>query len=189
MASVYRKSITRAIPANAELFFGKDGLEYARLAPLKSARSKKPRIATVIVGKDGSKRIRIASGTYIAKFRNHLGKVLEVSTGHTSEEAAITKLNELVREQELLKRGVITQKEVAIGDSQSTPLEASLIAYEQSLESAGRTSSYVTDVGQKIRRLINECKFNKFADVTREGMEKWLSDQTKKQVAPITRNK
>jgi len=98
MASVFRKQFTQAIPRTAELFVDKDGIEYAKLKPSRSGKSKKSRIVRVIVGQDGSKRVSVMSGKFVAKFRDHTGVLREVPAGQSDESAAMAKLNEIVRE-------------------------------------------------------------------------------------------
>ena len=51
----------------------------------------------------------------------------------------MAKLNELVREQELLGRGVITVHEVEIGNNQLIATADHLTTYLQSMGSAGRS--------------------------------------------------
>jgi len=48
MASVFRKQFTQAIPKTAELFVDKDGIEYAKLKPSRSGKSKKSRIVSAM---------------------------------------------------------------------------------------------------------------------------------------------
>ena len=76
MGSVYRKSYTKPIPKGAE-FIVRQGV---RLARWKDA-SGKSRTAPVTTGQDGTERIRIESGTFIAKYRDGDGIVVEAPTG------------------------------------------------------------------------------------------------------------
>ena len=70
MASVYRKTVTRKLPAGAELFTRK-GERFARWKDGKGKRQTAP----VFEGRDGSLRVRMESGTYIAKYRDGQGIV------------------------------------------------------------------------------------------------------------------
>ncbi len=188
MASVFRKQFTQAIPKTAELFVDKDGIEYAKLKPSKTGKGKKSRIVRVIVGQDGTKRLSVMSGKFIPKFRDHKGVLREVTTGQSDESAAIAKLNELVREQELLSRGVITIQEVEIGNNQSIATADHLASYLQSMRSAGRSDIHVADTKQKIESLVADCSFFKLSAIRREPMEKWLVARVKEKMAPRTRN-
>ena len=98
MGSVYKKTVTRLLPSGAELFT-KAGQSFARWKPAKG----KARSAKVTTGKDGSPRIVVESGTYIAKFRDGSGIVCEVSTGCRDEGAARSILSKLERRAELVK--------------------------------------------------------------------------------------
>lgn len=78
MGTVFKKTVTKPLPAGAELFI-KNGERYARWKPTKG----KARTAPVTTGRDGSERIVVTVGTYIAKFRDGSGLVCEV--GASSE--------------------------------------------------------------------------------------------------------
>ena len=71
-------------------------------------------------GKDGSQRIVVESGTYVAKYRDGSGLVHTVSTGCRDEGAARSVLGELERRAELVKSGVMTACEDAIAEHRST---------------------------------------------------------------------
>ena len=114
MGSVYRKSVTRPLPAGAELFT-KAGGQYARWKPAKG----KTRTAKVTTGKDGSLRILDEAGTYIAKFRDGSGYVCEVSTGCRDLDAARSILSKLERRAELVRSEVISPAEAATADHAS----------------------------------------------------------------------
>ena len=98
MGSVFRKSVTRPLPAGAELFT-KRGEQFARWKPSKG----RARTAKVTTGKDGSPRILDEAGTFTAKYRDGSGLICEVSTGCRDQDAARSILSKLERRAELVK--------------------------------------------------------------------------------------
>lgn len=83
MGTVYRKTFTKPLPADAELFTRK-GERFARWKDSKG----KPRTAPLTVGEDGPDRIVVKAGTYTAKYRDGSGVVMEHATGCRDETAA-----------------------------------------------------------------------------------------------------
>ena len=76
MGTVYKPTSTKPLPSNGELFTSK-GETFARVKPPKGRAITYP----VMTGKDGSQRIVVESGTYVAKYRDGSGLVHMVSTG------------------------------------------------------------------------------------------------------------
>ena len=95
MGSVFKKHFTKPLPSNAEVFIAK-GATFARVKP-QTGRAVTYRVTT---GEDGSQRIVVESGTYVAKYRDGSGLVHTVSTGCRDEGAARSMLNELERRAE-----------------------------------------------------------------------------------------
>ena len=124
MGSVYKKTYTKPLPSNSELFT-KLGEQFARW---KSAKGK-TQTAKLTTGQDGSQRIVVESGTYVAKYRDGSGIVCEVSTGCRDEAAARSVLNQLERRAELVKSGVISEAEDSITDQQAVPLTEHFAAF------------------------------------------------------------
>ena len=81
------------------------------------------------MGKDGSERIVIESPYYVAKYRDGAGVVRVEATGCRDETAARQVLADLERRAELVRSGVMTAAEAAIGDHQAAPLAEHLDAY------------------------------------------------------------
>ena len=65
MGTVYKKTATKPLPAGAELLT-KHGERFARWKPSKG----KTRTAPVTTGRDGTERIVVTAGTYLAKYRD-----------------------------------------------------------------------------------------------------------------------
>ena len=76
MGTVYRKTVTKPLPAGAEIFTRK-GERFARWKDAKG----KTRTAGLTTSKDGADRIVITASTFMAKYRDGSGLVVEVATG------------------------------------------------------------------------------------------------------------
>lgn len=172
MGAVYRKTVTKPLPAGAE-FFVRKGQRFVRWRDAKG----RLRTAGLTVGNDGSERIVIEAGTYTAKFRDGAGVVQEVATGCRDETAARRVLGDLERRAELVKSGVMTAAEDSIADHQSSSLERHLAAYEVHLESAGTTKKYRGETLGRFRTFAAECNFLRLADLNRQVLEGWLVQQ------------
>ena len=76
MGSLFKKTVTRPLPPGAEIIT-RQGERLARWRDEK----RKMRTAPVTTGQNGADRIREESGTYVGRYRDGSGLVVEVSTG------------------------------------------------------------------------------------------------------------
>src|SRR5262245_44752711 len=109
MGTVYRKTVTKAVPAGAEVVTRKG----SRFARWKDRRGR-TRTAPLTVGQGGADRIVIESAKFVAKYRDGGGVVREVPTGCRDEVAARQVLADLERKAELVRSGVITAAEESV---------------------------------------------------------------------------
>ena len=140
MATVYRKTFTKPLPAVVERFIRK-GERFARWKD----RNGKTRTAKVTTGKDGSERIIVEATTYIAKFRNGAGHVVEASTGCKTRDGALSVLKGLTDRSEKVRSGILTGAEDAISGHQQTPLGEHFDDYVEHLAAKGVTAGRVAD--------------------------------------------
>ncbi len=95
MGSVSKKTVTRPLPPNAEIIV-RQGV---RLARWRDARGR-VKTAPLTIGKDGTERIRDESATYVARYRDGNGLLVEVSTGCRDKSAAESERADLRRRAE-----------------------------------------------------------------------------------------
>ena len=169
MGTVYRKTVTKALPAGAELFIRK-GQRFARWKDAKG----KTRTAKLTTASDGADRIVIQAGTFTAKYRNGAGLVVETATGCHDETAARRTLGELERRGELVKSGVMTTAEDAISDHQPTALVEHFDAYRAFHTAKGLNAVRIKNTRARLVRLATDCGFRRLADLTADALEKWL---------------
>jgi hypothetical protein len=92
VGSVFKKAVTKPLPAGAETFVRK-GQRCARWTDRRGKR----RTAPLTAGKGGAERVVIESSRYYAKYRDGAGVVRVVPTGCRDEAAARQVLADLQR--------------------------------------------------------------------------------------------
>jgi integrase len=182
MGTVYKKTVTKALPPGAELVQRKG----ERLARWK--RRGKTRTAPLTTGKDGSDRIVIESSKWFAKYRDGDGVVRVVPTKCRDETAARQVLADLERKAELVRSGVMTAAEAGIGQHQATPLEEHLVAYLAYLEAKEACKEHRSERERQLRRIAKDCGFQRLADLKRTALENWLTLQVRNGMGARTRN-
>ena len=183
MGTVYKKTVTKPIPNGAELFT-KNGKRYARWKP----STGKVRTQLVKTGRNGSDRITVTVGTYIAKYRDGSGLVCEVSTGCRDEDAARSVLGKLERRAELVKAEVITTAEAATADHQSTPLADHFATYHEHRTAKGLNAIRIANTKSRLKRLAAECNFRRLADCSADALTHWLAHQQTQKMSAGNRN-
>ena len=208
MGAVFKKHVTRALP------FGATVSNKRRRATVKELR-RDPEQATVaeqvatwrdrtgekhsgvvILGADGSQRVRVESGTYYAKFRDGDGLVQELPTGCRDKQAAQAKLSELERMADRVKVGVVTSIELATVASESKPINRHIADYLKHLANKRgkgkrkRTSPrHVSNVTTALNRIVRDCGFNKLSDIQAEAVASWVTAGLERdELAPRTFN-
>jgi len=183
MGSVYRKTVTRALPHGAELFTRQGG-QFARWKPAKG----RAKTAKVTIGKNGTLRILQESGTYMAKYRDGLGYVIEKSTGCRDEDAARSVLSKLERRAELVKADVISASEDAIADHQTTPLADHFAEYQNHLRARETSPVRVANMKSQFDRVSGDCCFRRLSELNADKLTKWLLEREAEGMSAATRN-
>jgi hypothetical protein len=183
MGAVFKKTVTKAMPAGAETFARK-GERFARWKD----RRGKTRTAPLTTGEDGSERIVIESSRYFAKYRDGGGVVRVVPTRCRDETAARQVLAELERKAELVRSGVMSASEAAVSEYQSAQLGEHIDAYDSYLQAKDACETHRTYTGRYLRRIAAECSFATLADLRRGALERWLAAQAAEGAAAKTRN-
>ncbi|MGO9109108.1 MAG: tyrosine-type recombinase/integrase, partial [Thermoguttaceae bacterium] len=183
MGAVYRKTVTKPIPPDAEIS-ERQGKRYARWRDCKG----KARSAPLTKGNGGADRIIIKARTYTAKYRDGSGIVREVATGCRDEAAARSILGDLERRAELVKGNVLSADEDAMIDYQSVPVVEHLAAYMVHLQAKGDSEVHLGDTRRLASRVITDCRFVDLGDISHDTMERWLVQKTAEGMGSRTRN-
>jgi integrase len=183
MGTVYRKTFTKPLPADAELFVRK-GERFARFKDAKG----RSRTEAVTAGTDGADRLLIVAGTYTAKYRDGSGVVREVATGCRDKTAAESVLGELERRAELVKAGVMTSAENTATSFLDVLVADHLSAYLDHMRASDTCETYRQNTERQLRRVFAECSFVRLADLDVNRVERWLSNATAEGMGARTRN-
>jgi integrase len=88
----------------------------------------------------------------------------------------------------LVRSGVISAAEAAVGDHHSTPLARHFAAFDEYHQAKGVTKIHREDTGRYLNRLATDCAFGTLADLRREALERWLAQRTAEGMSARTRN-
>jgi integrase len=183
MANVFKKIVTRPLPRDAEIITRKG----VRLARWRDGKGKL-RTSPVTTGKDGAERIRDESSTYVARYRDGTGQVVEVSTGCRDKSAAEHVLADLKWKAERIRSGLLTPAEARTAEHLATPISEHFDAYLNALAAAGSVPMHRSNVKSYLNRLAADCGFTRLGDLNREALEKWLARETKSGRSARSRN-
>jgi integrase len=104
-------------------------------------------------------------------------RITEVPLKTTDKQVAKKLLNDLVRERERERAGIIPPKNLR--DAAAQTMEKHLVDFLDDLRSGGRDDVYVENLGYLIRILIRECKWFNPSKVTADSFKEWRSRQKK----------
>ncbi len=187
MAAVYKKTYTKPLPPDAEVFSRK-GEQFARWKDAKG----RTRVASVTIPQSGkhagTMRIIVEAGTYTAKYRTGAGHVVEAATGCRSKDGALSVLKQLSDRAEKVRAGVLTQSESAAADHQRTPVAEHFDGYIEHLKSKEADPRYVGMVRAQLDRLAAECCFDRLGDLNATAVERWLVLRHAEGMSAATRN-
>jgi hypothetical protein len=183
MGSLRKKTATKPLPPDAELF-RKKGVQFARWVN-GTGKKKSARLTT---GKDGSNRIVVESGKWLAKYRNGSGAIREVSTGCKDKQAAQAVLAELERKAELVKSGIVSQSEHSVAEHQTRPLRDHFAAFIESMVAKESDETHCRTTLRYLERLTDACSWGYLRDITRDSLEKWQATAVKARTSARTRN-
>jgi integrase len=180
VATVFRKVAVRPVPAAAVITTDRAGNATAKWTPRGARRSITAPVRTLA---DGRQVIEVATGCYYARFRDADGGVRTVSTGCKDESAARQFLAAQVRRAERIKVGVMTRREANAADRMHDPLEGHIDDYIARLP--GKRGGLATPIHRNntrrsLRRLAADCRWGCLADLTRDGLERWIAGEVAK---------
>ncbi len=179
--SVFKKTITRRTPSNAERF-RRDGCDWVRWTDGQGKRQ------TARVSGSG-KGVLMQSRTYFARFRDADGHLVERNTGCADRDAALRVMHQWQTPGELLRAGLVTRGDIEVADHGNRPIEEQIGAYLAWLRGAGRTADYVEDVARNLRGIAGACGFERLRDVTRSKLETHLASRRQSGEGHRTNNK
>ena len=187
MGTVYKKTVTRPLPDGATIATKRRKATAKELRKDSTAATIVETIATwhdraggkrtglVVVGSDGSQRVRSQSETYYAKYRDGVGIVREVPTGCRDVQAAKAKLAELERTADRVRVGSLTIEDLDLGKHSKKPTADHVADYVAYLNQEQRTAKHVHMTKARLDEVITACKFDRLADMNADAFMEWLS--------------
>lgn len=183
MGTVYRKTYTKRLPKDAELFT-RQGRRWAKWREGK----RRSNTAVVITGRDGSDRIRVKTSTYTAKYRDGSGVVVERSTGCRDQGAARAVLAEWEKKAERVRAGLVTTVEHTAAEFSNVALSEHIGVYVEHLRARQVSETHWKDRQRYLSKSCEGCGFSKLRDLDGALLERWLSDRAQEGMSARTRN-
>ncbi len=174
MATLFKKQYTKPLPTDASIVTR----EGKQIAQWKDRRGKK-RTAEVIIGNDGSRRIKAEAVTWTAKYRDGEGIVCEVATGCRDKQAAMSVLTELTDRAELVKANVLSPEQDRIADHADKPIDEHFQAFLAYQTQKGTHAARIEAYRKRLTESANNCRFRTLNDLSVDRLEKWLSEERK----------
>jgi integrase len=183
VGTVFRKTATKSLPDDAELFARK-GEQFARWRDAKG----RVRTAPITKGRDGNLRIVVEARTFTAKYRDGSGIVREVATGSRDEMAARSILADLERRAERVHAGIMSAAEDSSIEHQETRLADQIDAYVEHQKARGVHPTRLANANHRLNRIADDCRWRKLADLDAGAFSKWLALRSSDGMSAPTRN-
>ena len=171
MATIYKKKYPIPMPDGAEIVTRR-GTKLARW------QNGKKQVRTAEVLDDG--RVMFVADCWYVRYRDSSGKMRRESTGCRDRQAAEKVLADILADTEKVKSGVMSSQEMAASTGLEAPIEKHIKSYLSHLAVKiirGRRVSprHVKYVGEKLQRIIAECRFATLKDLDRKTIQRWMS--------------
>jgi hypothetical protein len=171
MATIYRKTYTQPLPKNTQIV-ERNGQKMAMWVDDKG----KKHFDQITTGTKGQTKIIRYSPTYLAQYRDADGQMVIESTNCRDEQAARHVLAELVKRVEHVKAGIISTQQCRTADHAKLLLQEHINTYLEHLQAKTVRGKRVSvdhriNVQRQLEKLIDDCKFRRLIDITRDAME------------------
>lgn len=195
MRTLKRKVSVRPLPSGAEIKERRRKATIKELQLNPSQATVLEQIATwksrggekqqgvVIESPDGTRKVRVRSPIWTAKYRDANGVINEVSTGCRDKQAAQNVLNQLASRAEKVAAGVLSLEEVDIAKHQHVPLTQHILDYLESLRERGRNQDRIKTSGTYLTNDATACGFKYLRDLSATKLRKWLNSQNEMSAA------
>jgi integrase len=104
-------------------------------------------------------------------------KLKDVSLHTSDKQVAEQRLNEIIREEERERAGIIPPR--ALREGAQKELTKHLKEYIADLKARGRDELYICHLEKRIEKLLDECKWQFARDITANSFQTWRSQQEK----------
>ncbi len=169
MQSVFRKSYTKPLPADAEVFT-RGEKQIARW----SDRNGKKHQAEVTTSRTGEKLIKKQAAIFTAKYRDADGNIVERSTGCRDKQAANSVLNQWIRQVELVRSNVLTKTESRVSAYQNIALADHVADYIDYLTRRQKNVDRINSTKSRLLECMDGCGWSKLADLNADELQRYL---------------
>ena len=169
MATVFKKTYTAPIPENAETFTRK-GTEYARY----KGRDGKSRVERLT--SDGA-RLLLETGTWYARISLSDGGSLTVNTKCKDKATAEQFAANLQTEEDKIRAGVFTKKEVKAARHGQDALQKSIDAYLGSMTARNKATKTVKEFRRYLESVCKALGWKAVRDVDKVALDAYLEEE------------
>lgn len=162
MARIYRQTYTEAVPNDAQIVVRK-GTKYAKF-------KRRGKVITARLSIDESRIIRETTKWYV-EYKDSDGK-LRCKPAFRDRRASEQYANELEKTAEHIRSGYKPKEHEQL----CRPLKDHLEEFKRHLLAKATSSQQVREVGNKILRIISNCGFTRWADITATKVENYLAE-------------
>ncbi len=186
MASLKKKSTTRDMPPDAEMFT-KKGATYARW------RDRNGKTQTGRVNSAG--RVVVESATWYARITKANGARVDLPTGCRDKSAAASRMAQFVREVEQIKGGIITEQETSLAKEMGANVTTAITAYKAHMKALGMSKSHEYNVNMYLTASVKEMGWRTLRSLSGSELSAWLDmraitpDARRKLMGAVTHNK
>ena len=172
MQSVFRKTSSRKLPADAQLI-QRNGEAFAKIRD----RNGKRQVVKVTKQADGSLRALIPDRNFTAKYRDADGRIVTRSTGCADKDAALTTLAGWIRQAELVKSNVLTKTESRVSEYQNILLLEHIATYVDHLKRRKKNTDRINSTESRLVECIDGCCWSKLADMSADELQSYLDNK------------
>lgn len=172
MATLFKKTYTAMIPANAETFTRK-GVEYARF----KGRNGKARIERLT---DDGARLLLETTTWYARIRIADGGYLVMNTKCKDRTTAEQFAANLQTEQDKIRAGVFTKREVKAAKHGRDALQVAIDAYLDSMTARGKTAHTVNEWRRYLETVYKALGWGTLKDIDKTALDAYLEQERRK---------
>lgn len=169
MATLFKKTYSAAIPANAETFTRK-GVAYAKF----KGRNGKTRTERLT---DDGARLLLETGTWYARIRIADGGYLEVNTKCKDRTTAEQFAAHLQTEQDKIRAGVFTKKEANAAKHGRDALKTAVDAYLESMTARGKAAHTVKEWRRYLEIVYKALEWGTLKDIDRTALDTYLEQE------------
>ena len=173
MATVFKRREYRAIPEGAEIITYR-GKRCAKWTNAKTGRAQRAPL------NEAGDKIILEAQFYTIQHFDHEGKRKKVSTRYADKDAAKQYANQLEKEAEDRRRGMIDPEQEKLLNEGQRPLSEHRTDFENAMRSPGRTEKYVTQTIRYIRQIAKASEWTILADISADDVNRFAGDLTEK---------